>query len=97
MSLGALIKQARGDAGKTLADLATAMGVSIPYLCDVEHDRRDLVAKRWPALVAVLPGLSLRALAEASIASGTVEIEARRLTKAQRAAMIEEIVGRATT
>ncbi len=96
MSLGTLIRRARGDAGKTLATVATALDVSVPYLCDVEYDRRDLAPKRWPALVAALPALSLRALAVAKVSSGIVEIDACHLTKAQRDRLARELLAKVT-
>ena len=58
-SLGTLIRDARTVKRITLRELARRMGVSAPYLSDVEHDRRTLSIDRcadvawltsWPML-----------------------------------------------
>lgn len=88
---GFCIARARKAAGLTLRAVGDHLGVSVPYLHDVEHDRRALVVARWAALVEVLPTLSIRTLAEATLAAGPVEIDARLLTPRQRAQLVEAL------
>ena len=76
MTPGTLIRQARREARLSLSAVARAMGISVPYLHDVEHDSRRLATERWPALVAAVPGLTLRDLADAMVESGAVTIDA---------------------
>ena len=90
-TLGKLVQDARAAAGLSLRQVAGHMGVSVPYLHDVEHGRRRVVPARWAALVAILPGLSLRALAEAAVASGPVELDARDLTHEQRTKIVDAL------
>jgi transcriptional regulator with XRE-family HTH domain len=88
MSVGKLIRQARNDAHLSGAAVAKAMGLSTPYLHDIEHDRRRLVSTRWPSLLAAIPGLDARALCEKSVDAGNVEIDPSLLAPAQREILI---------
>jgi len=90
-TLGELVSAARSAAGLTLRALGDRLGVSAPYLHDVEHGRRRLPPARWAALVEALPTLTVRQLAEAAIASGPVEIDARSLPPEQRAHMVQAL------
>lgn len=91
-TLGKLIREKRTDAGLSQVSVARALGLSSPYLCDVERDNRVPVVGRWPAFVAAIPGLTVRAMAEAALASGPVEIDARDLTDAQRKPLVAALV-----
>ena len=87
-----MLAAARRAAGLTLRGLGERMGgLSAPYLHDIEHDRRRLPAARWPALVAALPTLTVRGLAEVTLAAGPVEIDARELTPEQRARLVDAL------
>jgi len=81
--------------------------LSTQFLHDVVLDRRPLpprVAAQgrragrraeegyWTALCAVLPGLTVRALAEARARTGTVRLDARQLTEEQRATVADALV-----
>ncbi len=46
MTLGETIRSARESKRITLRELARRMGVSAPYISDVEHDRRSLSPER---------------------------------------------------
>lgn len=72
------------------------MGLSTPYLHDVEHDKRRLVTGRWPALVAAIPGLDLRRLCEESIDAGPVEIDPAMLSASQREILVGVLMMAAT-
>ena len=90
------MRDARSSAGLSLRALGEALGgLTAPYLHDVEHDRRRLALKHWQALCVALPGLSVRALAEAAFAAGPVEIDARDLTDAQRARLVDALEAQA--
>jgi transcriptional regulator with XRE-family HTH domain len=87
-TMGRAVARARASRGATLRTVAGELGISVPYLHDIEHDRRRLPPARWRALVTALPALTLRALAEAAVSAGPVEIDARELTSAQRARLV---------
>jgi len=90
-TIGRYIARARKAAGLTLRAVAEKMGVSVPFLHDVENDRRKMTSARWAALAAALPGVTVRGLAEAAFASGPVEVDARILTPSQRAALVDAL------
>lgn len=92
MSLGAYIRKKREAAGLTLGQVARHMGLSIPYLSDVEKGHRRLTPARWPVIAEIIPGLSIRTLAEESLSSGTVTIDASQLTPKQRAILADALV-----
>lgn len=94
-TMGEIIAAARASEGMPLRTLGAALGVSAPYLHDVEHDRRRLAVVRWAALLRALPSLNLTTLAEASLATGPVEIDASALTREQRKALVAAIVAMA--
>lgn len=93
VSLGKLVMASREEAGLTLRQVAKAIGISIPFLHDVEHGRRPLAVGWWTRFVAAIPGLTLKDMAEARI-SGAVRVEIRvdELTKAQRVAVISRLI-----
>lgn len=67
MTFGAYLRAARTDAGLSLRALAARVGVSAPYLHDVEAGRRGPVAvARWPALAKAL-----------GVTEGRIEMAAR--------------------
>lgn len=90
--LGKLIREKRKAAGLPLRHVADALGISVPYLSDVELGHRKPAAKRWKALAETIPGLTVRAIADAAIASGPVEIDASKLTPAQRKGVVDALV-----
>lgn len=91
-TFGSYLAAARKGAGLTLRAVGERLGLSVPYLHDIEHDRRSLPSERWTALVAALPGVTLRGLAEARVATGPVEIDARALAPKHRAAIVDGIM-----
>ncbi len=91
-TIGQLIHEKRTAAGLTMRHVASALSLSVPYICDIEKGHRTPVVARWASFVAVIPGLTLRALAEGALASGPVEIDARLLTDAQRKPMVAALV-----
>lgn len=54
MTLGEQLRAARAAKRMTLRALAQAMGVSAPFLSDVEHDRRPLSPERLKQAADVL-------------------------------------------
>jgi len=71
------------------------MGLSAPYLWEVEHDRRRLAVSRWGKLIKALPTLDILTLAERSIESGPVEIDPTSLTPNQREALVAVLISTA--
>jgi transcriptional regulator with XRE-family HTH domain len=95
-TFGGLVRSARKAAGLSLRALGEHLGgLSAPFIHDVEHDRRRLGTKHWGALCAALPGLTVRALAEAALAAGPIEVDARDLTAEQRARLVEALEAQA--
>lgn len=64
---GAALRKVRTDAGKTLQALANHIGVSIPYLSDVELGRRSPLTTERTLLAASFCGASPRPLLDAAI------------------------------
>lgn len=93
VSLGKYLATARENAGLTLRELAHRVGLSAPFMCDVEHDRRRFPPSHWPSLVHAIPGVTMRKIAEASVSSGFVRIDASLLTPKQRRILVDEILG----
>lgn len=91
-TFGAILRRHREAAGLSLRALGGRLGgLSVPYLHDVEHGRRRMVPARWRALCDALPGLTVRALAEAALRAGPVELDASALTDEQRARLVEAL------
>jgi transcriptional regulator with XRE-family HTH domain len=90
--LGQYIKDRRQAAGLTLSSVAKAIGVSTPYLFDVEHDRRSLAQVRWGRLARAIPGLSLDVMVRARVNAGPVEVDARILSIDEREALVSALV-----
>jgi hypothetical protein len=92
-TLGAMIARAREASGLSLRALGEAIGgLSPQFMHDVENNRRRIAPEHWVALCKVLPSLDLMAMAEASLASGPVEIDARTLTADQRRVLASALV-----
>lgn len=91
--IGPTLRTARQRAGLSLAQLGARVGLSDAYLHDVEHGRRALVPARWPAFAAAL-GLTIDAMARAHVdgLAGRVEVDAATLTRAQRAAILRDVL-----
>jgi hypothetical protein len=88
-----MIARAREASGMSLRALGKALGgLSPQFMWDVEGNRRKLAVDRWVILCEVFPSLTLQAVAEASIAAGPVEIDARTLTADQRKVLASALV-----
>jgi transcriptional regulator with XRE-family HTH domain len=78
---GAYLREVRTASGKSLREVADALGISHVYLGEVERGRRrTLPEKYWAALTEVLPQLSpeeLESLASASEPLDPVAMEGR--------------------
>lgn len=61
MTLGEIIQKARKAKRMTMRALAQEIGVSAPFLCDVEHNRRALTDERIAQVAKVL-GIDKRKL-----------------------------------
>jgi transcriptional regulator with XRE-family HTH domain len=74
-TFGELLKDSRKQAGLTLRALAPAMGVSVPYLCDVEHGKRHPFDREKLVLAEQRLGLRRGLLSEAAaIERGAVDV-----------------------
>jgi transcriptional regulator with XRE-family HTH domain len=62
-TLGEAIREVRLAKGLTLRQLAKKLGVSAPFLSDVEHDRRRPARDRFPKLAKIL-GVDLEYLTQ---------------------------------
>ena len=92
VTIGQTIRVARKAAGMSIRELADRIGVSGPYIHDLEHDRRRLSSERWQMLVEALPTMTMRALADAYLSTGAIVIDATEFTDSQRASLAEAIV-----
>lgn len=81
MTFGEYLHKARKAAGFSLRDLGELINLSVPYLHDLEYDRRRLACGRWASLAVALPGVTLEGLINASvetdIKSGLVTVDIR--------------------
>jgi transcriptional regulator with XRE-family HTH domain len=60
---GAYLREVRTASGKSLREVADALGISHVYLGEVERGRRrTLPEKYWKGLTELLPGVSLEEL-----------------------------------
>jgi len=60
---GEYLREVRTAAGKSLRDIADALGITHVYVGEVERGRRrTLPEKYWPALVTCLPSVSIEKL-----------------------------------
>ncbi len=91
-TFGAMVATARASSGLSLAKVAAGLGVSVPYVHDVETGKRPLAPTRWVALVALLPSLDLQRLAVARLTEATVTLDARALATGHREALARAIV-----
>lgn len=61
--LGAILRKKRKERGFTLKEVANRMGVSTPYLCDLEHGNRkwnDDLIQSFENAIKILKGRSAR-------------------------------------
>ena len=90
-TLGLLLRRARREQGRTLADVARAAGVSLPYLSELECGRKDASSE---ILAAVCDALRLELsdlLAQAG--RSLADERARRALNEERARRIKERTG----
>lgn len=60
---GIYLRHKRVSAGKSIREVARALGISHVYLGDVERGkRRTLPENYWPALIEAVPGITKREL-----------------------------------
>ena len=64
---GGLLRKARLESGKTLHEIATTIGRTVPYLSDVERGRRRALPDVETLLICELLGENPRPLLEAGI------------------------------
>jgi transcriptional regulator with XRE-family HTH domain len=69
---GQAVREARRRAGKTLADVGSYLGLSIPYLSEVERGTRAPLAPEKISLLASFLGADFRTLLQAAAVSGKV-------------------------
>lgn len=91
-TIGQLIRERRTAAGLTLRVVAASVGLSVPYLSDVELGHRVPVVGRWLAFSRAIPGLSVKDMATAAVATGPVEIDARDFRASQRDPIVAALV-----
>lgn len=74
--LGEFIRRKREAAGLSLRAVSMAIGVSHVFLGEVERGvRKSLAESRWPALVEAVPGITIDALKERSMAQQMPQVE----------------------
>ena len=84
LGAGDLLRAARRDDDLTIEALAIELGVSTPFLYDVERGSRVLTFARWGDLFKALPSLDPKAFIAASLRSGPVKLDFRDATEALR-------------
>ena len=73
---GNYIRRARVAAGKSLREVADAIGISHVYLGEVERGMRGpLMTSHWDALLAAIPGLKRTELQRAAQISRVLQLE----------------------
>jgi transcriptional regulator with XRE-family HTH domain len=82
---GGLLRSARLQAGFTRRALANRLGVSHSFIRYVEADTKRLPVARWHQFAALLPTLTIEALAQAHVGAGHVELDAADLSAEHRA------------
>lgn len=92
MKPGSLIAAARANHGVSLKVIAIELNLSVQFVHDVCHDNRPLAKRFWKPLVKLLPSLTLRDLAEATVDAGPVEIDPRELTPRQRKVLVDALL-----
>ena len=61
-TLASVIKAARGARGVSQAALAASVGVTTPFICDIENGRRESASPRVLLLLAAQLGINRRKL-----------------------------------
>ncbi len=85
-TFGVLLRDVRGKSGKTLGQVAEHLGVSIPYLSDVERGNRPpLVTARILKLATFLGTDPAPLLIAASKPGGVIDLDLGRSPKHQQA------------
>jgi transcriptional regulator with XRE-family HTH domain len=83
---GLLLRQLREQAGKSMGALARHLGLTTPYLCDVELGRRAPLATSHTVKAAEFLGVDPQPLLMAAIASReAVELKTPKTTKGREA------------
>lgn len=84
VTFGAQVRDARIASGRTLKDVAATLGLSIPFVSDIERGRRTppipSSARRWAAAVG-LPGLADRFAVLAGCERGGMTVHVEHLTE----------------
>lgn len=82
---GELLRKSRSAVGKTLGDVARHLGVSIPYVSDVERGARaPWDEKRIRSVAAFLGVVPDDLLAAAAESRGAIELDASRASPTKR-------------
>lgn len=84
---GRLLRATRQEADLSMGDLARSLGVSVPYISDVERGNRAPLTKENILKVAAVMGVDpAPLLAAAALAKGAFELEAENISEAGREA-----------
>ncbi len=76
---GNYIRHMRVESGRSLREVADAIGISHVYLGEVERGvRGPLMESHWDALIAAIPGLARAELKRAAQVSRALEIDLSR-------------------
>lgn len=93
MSFGAWLREARAQAGVTLADVAGALGCSVSYVSDVEHGRRGPFDFRKLRVLAEAFGVPFAGVLEvASVTQGYVHVSGDEATVRRLARACAEVL-----
>lgn len=77
VTFGSLLRERRTAAGLTLGALAKILGISVPYLSDVELDRRNPFDRERMRTLAAALGIDILELEKAAAVSrGAFELQA---------------------
>ena len=63
---GQVLREVRINAGKTQGDIASLLGISVPYVSDIEHGKRNPLSRERIEQVAAFLGCDAAALHHAA-------------------------------
>lgn len=86
-TIGTYLRAKRTAAGKSLRDVAAAIGVSHVHLGEVERGRAPLARHHWEAVAIAIPGVTMEDLAIADANTRPVKINVSKQPGAQEVAV----------
>jgi transcriptional regulator with XRE-family HTH domain len=89
--LGDVLRRVRLDQGRTLADVAAAAAISVPYLSEVERGRKEASSE---VLAALCDALEVPLSAVVAEAGRDLAAELAEIARAERVAAVRELRSR---